>query len=134
VPERERMIELWSLGAGRSAKLFYGLTYPVLAKLVKRSYCPSSEDVERAKAAFRQALARFDQLLSRSPYLLGDSLTRADICVASLIAPFLSPPEHAVNFAPLPAELQRFVDEFKDGTTARHVLRIYREYRHPPAP
>lgn len=132
---RQRMIELWSLGRAPWAKLFYAVTYPLLALLVRRMYRAYPEEVERAKAAFRRALDRTDGLLANNAFLLGDSLTRADVCVAALIAPFLSPPEHAVQFAPLPDELRAFVDEFKDGPTARHVLRLYREYRYPaPAP
>ena len=130
---RQRMIELWSLGRKPWTKLFYAVTYPLLARLVKRMYRTNPEEVERAKAAFRRALNRTDELLSNNAFLLGDSLTRADVCVAALIAPFLDPPEHAVRFAPLPDELRAFADEFKDGPTARHALRIYREYRLPPS-
>jgi glutathione S-transferase len=134
LPERQRMIELWSLGRGPWAKLFYGVTYPWLAWAVKRMYRLSPAEVERAKAAFRRALVRTDELLSSNPFLLGQSLTRADVCVAALIAPLLSPPEHEFQFAPFPAALQDFVDELESGPTARHVRRLYRDYRSPPSP
>lgn len=131
--DRKHMIALWAWGGPRWARLFYWLMYPLLSRLVKRKYKPFPAEVARAKAAFREALVRTDELLSRKPFLLGDSLTRADVCVAALIAPFLDPPEHAVQFAPLPPGLGAFVDEFKNGPTAQHVLHLYREYRLPPS-
>lgn len=126
---RAEMIQLWSLQGPKWAKAFYFFTYPFVAAIVKRMYRPVPSEVERAKAAFRLALDRTDELLGRSPYLLGSSLTRADITVAALLAPFLRPPEHPVAFPELPPGMQAFCDEFADGATARHVRRLYREYR-----
>ena len=134
LPERQRMTELWSLGRGPWAKLFYAVTYPGIARAVKRMYRAEPAEVERAKTAFRRALLRTDELLSHHPFLLGESLTRADICVAALIAPLLSPPEHDIQFSPYPAALQDFVDELANSPTARHVRRLYRDYRSPPSP
>jgi hypothetical protein len=55
---RQRTIELWSLGRKPWVRLFYAVTYPLLALLVKRMYRINPEEVERAKAAFRRALDR----------------------------------------------------------------------------
>ncbi len=85
--------------------------------------------LEKHDEDFGQTLGRWG--LGSGPYLMGDTLSRADVTVASLLAPLTCPPEHLLRWpASFPEELGAFVDEFRDRPTWEFVRRMYREHRH----
>ena len=73
-----------------------------------------------------------DRALAKSRYLLGDTLSRADVTVASLLALLCQPPEHLVRWPIAPGSdstLTALRTELEARPTWAFVRRMYREHR-----
>lgn len=128
--QRRTIVDLWSQGGPAWSRAFLNLGYPLLAKGVARKYKVRPDKVAEAKELFRRSFDQFNVLLRDSPYLIGDHITRADITVASLLAPLCSPPEHLTRWpAQLPEEIAAFQNEFRGHPTWNFVLRLYHQQR-----
>lgn len=127
--DRKVVTRLWCDSGPFWGRAFYALAYPQVAKVVRRTYCGSPEKLREAEAALSEGLAITNAALKGAPYLAGDRVTRADVAVAALLAPFCRPPEHSVAWPELPLPLSELVEAHRDGPTLRHVLRMYREHR-----
>lgn len=128
--ERRKVTGLWRQGGPWWGGAFYGLTYPVLAQGVRRLYKIRPDKVAEAKDLFRRTMDSLDLVLRDSPYLIGDHITRADVTVASLLAPLCMPPEHVLRWdRDLPFELASFQSEFRGHPTWDFVLRLYHHHR-----
>jgi glutathione S-transferase len=113
-----------------------GALWPVLRRLTIKVLHAAPEDAADARARMEVELDWVDGLLSDGRrFLVGDRLGRADIAVASLLAPLSRPPEHPLYAAlPLPPALLRDVERWHARPTMRWALGLYRELRHQPAP
>jgi glutathione S-transferase len=127
--DRSAVIELWSQDGPAWARAFLSLSYPLLARGARRAYGIPAK-VGEAKERFRRAMEEMDRILASRPYLVADRPTRADVTVASLLAPLCRPPEHVLRWpTTMPHGLEAFVSEFRDRPTWRFVLRMYKEHR-----
>jgi glutathione S-transferase len=64
------------------------------------------------------------------PFLCGDTLSRADITAASLLAPLVNPPQHPTYSAlALPAELAATIADWQDRPTLKWVTQVYAQFR-----
>jgi glutathione S-transferase len=124
------VIDLWVQGGPVWGRAYFAVAFPLVAHLVRRTYKIRPEPIARAKDLFRRTFDTTDQMLSEGPYLLGDTLSRADVTVAALLAPLCTPAEHFLRWpAEVPPEHAKFVDEFRGRPTWDFVLRMYREHR-----
>jgi glutathione S-transferase len=95
-----------------------------------RKYELTSDKVNEAKTLFRRTFDQFNVILRDRPYLIGDYITRADVTVASLLAPLCCPPEHVMRWpAYMPEEIFAFQNEFRGHPTWNFVLRMYHHHR-----
>jgi glutathione S-transferase len=120
---------LWLQHGPRWGPAVYALTYPLLARAIRRGYHIEPGRVRAAQDEFRRLFDELDVRLSRSDYLLGPTVSRLDRSVSALLAPLVRPPEHLLDWPAFPAELVPFVREFENRPTWSHVLRMYREHR-----
>jgi glutathione S-transferase len=64
------------------------------------------------------------------PFLCGDTLSRADITAASLLAPLVNPPQHPTYSAlALPTALAETIADWQDRPTFKWVAQIYAQFR-----
>ncbi|MEP7127029.1 MAG: glutathione S-transferase family protein [Byssovorax sp.] len=127
---REIVIDMWTQNGPWWGRAYFAVAFPVVAHLVRRTYKIRPDAVQRAKDLFRRTMDTTDQALAKGPYLLGDTLSRADVTVAALLAPLCTPPEHVLRWpTEIPPEHAAFVEEFKGRPTWDFVLRMYREHR-----
>jgi glutathione S-transferase len=64
------------------------------------------------------------------PFLCGDTLSRADITAASLLAPLVNPPQHPTYSAlALPTALAETIAGWQDRPTFKWVAQMYRQFR-----
>ena len=68
-------------------------TFPLIRRGVVRQFAIDENSVEQAAQAVTRAGERFADELGPSGYLVGDSLTVADLTAAALVAPVVAPEE-----------------------------------------
>ena len=93
----------------------------------------SSEDAERARAGIVAAMDRLDAELAQGngEFLVGDSLSVADVTAASLFYPLVVPPEGPLSAdLPTPPALDRFRESLSDRRGYRWVEDTFRRHRH----
>jgi glutathione S-transferase len=115
---------------------------PVLRLAVTNMLGVTPSRAERALERTRQAFDEVDALLADGRrYLLGDSLSFADITFASLAALAVLPPEYAgrglagrrLALEDLDPDWRKDVEAFRRRPAGQFVLRLYREERLRPA-
>jgi glutathione S-transferase len=136
LPHREFVGALFTQRGPWWGKLFYRLAYPKIAQAIRVMYdideTTAAADAERVLAAYR----RLDEMLARSPYLLGERFTRADLTLAALTAPIWRPPEHPTRWPSeslYPDVLRKWIDQLSRFRIREHALRMYREQRRATA-
>ena len=129
---RSVVVDMWSQDGPAWSRAFFAVAFPFVARGVRQRYAIRPDAVEEAKDLFRSTMDRTDRALAEGPYILGDSLSRTDVTVASLLAPLCCPPEHVLRWPPetlMPPGHRAFVDEFRGRPTWDFVMRMYREHR-----
>jgi glutathione S-transferase len=115
---------------------------PVLRAAVRQMLGVSPSRAEKALGRTRQAFDEVDALLADGRrFLLGDSLSFADITFASLAALAVLPPEYAgrslagrrLALDELDPAWREEVEAFRRRPAGQFVLRLYREERLRPA-
>jgi len=119
------------------------LATPILVFAVKRMLGVTPARGARALEKTRESFAEVDQLLADGRrYLLGNTMTFADVTFASLAALAVLPPEYAgrslrgrmLTLDDLDADWRAEIEGFRQRPSGQFVLRLYREERlQPPA-
>ena len=114
------------------------LATPILVFAVKQMLGVTPARGARALEKTRESFAEADRLLADGrPYLLGDTMTFADIAFASLAALAVLPPEYAgrslrgrmLTLDDLDADWRAEIEGFRQRPSGQFVLRLYREER-----
>ena len=93
----------------------------------------SDEDAERAREGIVGAFDKLEAELEKGEgeFLVGDSLSVADIAAASLFYPVVVPPEGPLNpDLPRPPAFERFRESLSDRRGYRWVQEMFRRHRH----
>jgi glutathione S-transferase len=131
LPRRASTVRAWSDRAPALERRLVPLLYPLLAAAVRSNLKLHTGSVPEQRAIIDESLARLEPHLG-GRYLVGDSLTAADLAFASLFAPAVLPPEYQ---GPLPSRdelpdpMRREVDAFREHPAGQFTLRLYREQR-----
>jgi glutathione S-transferase len=115
------------LGKAKPLVGAYGRVYTSL-----RWGANKSEDAQRAREAIVAAFDKLEAELEKGEgeFLVGDSLTVADITAASLFYPIVVPPEGPLDPAlPRPAGLERFRESLRDRSGWKWVEETFRRHR-----
>lgn len=125
-------VPLWTQGGPRGMRLLYRATWPLMAGLVRRSYCRTPERVAEARDRLCRAVDELDTLLEQQSFLSGERFGRLDLSVAALLGPLIRPPGHVCAWPEKqPAPLEALEAELGDSRVVQHSLRMYAEYRAP---
>ena len=117
---------LWTQHGPAWGKLFYAVAYPALARAVRRRYALKPDTRRR----FLDAIEKFDAALEGREFLAADAFGRADLTLAALLAPLITPPEHPLTWPDrVPPEPVELADRIRDSATWRHAERMYRDHR-----
>jgi glutathione S-transferase len=109
---------------------------PVIKAVLRRQYRIYPPKVEESRVKVMEALDRLDRELQNDPsrYLVGSSLTVADITAASLIAPIAgiegSPYAFRPEF-PMPKAIVQMAEELRARPAGQWLRRLYQQDRHP---
>jgi glutathione S-transferase len=128
---RREIVDLWTQGGPWWGRALYAVTLPLVGKKVRELYDIHPDAIAEAKDAFYRAFDETDRALAgNARYLAGDRFSRADIAVASLLAPSCMPKQHVVRWPETrPPELDAFLADLRGRPTWEFVLRMYREHR-----
>ena len=122
----------------RWQRLLLRLIAPLLRVAVRAMLGVNPARAERALQRTRESFDQVDEMLADGRrYLMGTSLSFADITFASLAAIAVLPPEYAgrnlvgrrLRIDDLDAEWRALVEEFRARPAGQFVLRLYREDR-----
>ena len=114
----------------RVKQLFFSLFYPVLRYRIYQTYVISAAKVEQAKRDFDIAMSEIENIIKRRPYLVGETFTRADLSVASMLSLLVMPPEHPFPWREIPdPHARNFCDEYRDHPVSEWVRKMYRDHR-----
>jgi glutathione S-transferase len=131
--DRKLVTRLWSDRGPWWAGAFYAVTYPAIAKAVRKLYCRTPQRLKAAEQDLMAGLKVTDAALEKTEYLTGSKPTRADLSLAALLAPLCRPAAHPVRWPPLPSALAELVAPHLGGPTLSHVSRMYALHRHSGA-
>jgi glutathione S-transferase len=129
---RALVVQLFTQGGPWFSPWFYRWTYPQVAGVIRKMYAITPENVAADRARLDIAFDRIDQMLARSSYLVGDHFSRADLSLASLIAPLWAPPEHCTSWPSedlYPPDLKQLRTQLAGRRTREWTLRMYHEHR-----
>lgn len=120
-------------GAAPAQRRLAWLMWPLTRQLMAFGMRARPRDLKAATADVARELDVLDARLSdERPFLIGDRFSRADIAVASLLAPLAQPPEHPVYRDVVPwATYQRLIDDHRDRRSIHWVRRLYADVRQP---
>jgi glutathione S-transferase len=93
----------------------------------------SDEDAQRAREGIVAALDKLEAELEmgNGEFLVGESLSVADVTAASLFYPVVVPPEGPLSpDLPRPPALERFRESLSDRRGYRWVQETFRRHRH----
>lgn len=111
--------------------LFRGML-PVLKKKIYQAYVVSDTNIDEVKQAFGQAMETLAEQLSDRQYLVGDTFTRADLSVTSMLSLLVMPQQHPFAWQQAPrvnADTEAALASYQDHPVADWVRRIYRQHR-----
>jgi glutathione S-transferase len=109
------------------------LTWPLVRRLIASRYDVGPGAAADSRANIETELDWLDGLLADGrPYLAGDRFSRADLTVASLLAPFTRPVEMPVyRDMRVPEALAADIGRWRERPAMRFALAQYRDHRHP---
>lgn len=107
--------------------------FKLIALGLKRRYKINESNIAEQKKKFLEGVELLSDSYSKTPYLVGDQLTIADITAASLISPLFFPKEHPNSHwfegVEFPKPMVEWVKPLYDTEYYRRVLNIYRDHR-----
>jgi glutathione S-transferase len=132
LPGSMHMIKPAFLGKVTPFHKFIGsITWLLTPTMIRKRYKIRPGAAEESRAKLEAELDWLDGLLADGrPYLAGDHFSRADITVASLLAPLI-PPEHAKTYhdMTMPDVVMSEFERWKDRPILRFVAERYRTDR-----
>jgi glutathione S-transferase len=85
--------------ASRTHRFLGDMMWPVTRRLIMQAYGVTDTAAAESRSILEVELDWLDEKLGDGrPYLAGDSFSKADVAVASLLAPFARPPEMPVYY------------------------------------
>jgi glutathione S-transferase len=111
--------------------------YPLFRFVIGKVLDPTAANVDAGLDKVREVLKRTDAWLAEGgPYLLGSRFTAADLTLACMLAPLVSPPNYGIRLPALkemPLAARSAVEEFRATRTGQYVLHLYDTQRVPRA-
>lgn len=127
----ETVKPVFAKGAGFIGGITLSLAWPkVVATMIKRMDLGADQERE-SQAIVAAELDWLDSLLAGDrEFLVGDSLSNADIAAASLIAPLFSPVNHpAADILSLPSRVAATAEQWRSRPFAKWLSKLYSENR-----
>lgn len=94
---KDLALRLWSLDAGPLQRMALRAGYGLVARVFEAGLDASEVAIKRSQRIVDRTIGELDRLAaSGRPFLVGDTLTVADITAAAMLSPLACPDEHPV--------------------------------------
>ncbi|NQZ58043.1 MAG: glutathione S-transferase family protein [Lentisphaeraceae bacterium] len=111
-------------------KAIVALLYPVLRRKMHKQFVVSEERVEQARSDFDDTMNELADLLGQRAYLIGDTFTRADLSVASMLSLLVMPEEHPFPWREYPnPQARAFHTKYQTHPVFIWAKEIYKKHR-----
>ena len=129
--DRPLMLELMAVKAPKVEAMALRATSPLVIGFLKRGLRLGDAAIEKSMMRIAQIFEDMGKRLEGRKYLVGDSLTAADLTFAALGSPVILPPEHplAIVIGKAPDEMRRTIEAMRELPAGRFITRLYREHR-----
>ncbi|MBD2775329.1 glutathione S-transferase family protein [Iningainema tapete] len=121
----------WCKGVPFFERAFFPIVFPTVRSMLRNRFNITPESAAQAYEQIKSIFAQVDEILADGrAYLVGDSLSAADITFAALAAPAVAPPEHPsgrTNLQELPPKMVAEINAFRETPAGAYVLRLYRD-------
>jgi glutathione S-transferase len=111
------------------------ILFPLMLMYIRRHLAVSHDNVERGLQVITSVFDKVAATLRDGRrFLVGDSLTAADITFASMAAPVLLPPEYGIVLPTLdaaPEEARSDIQRFREHPAGQFALGLFKTIRHP---
>ncbi len=100
---------------------------------MKKGMNINKKSAERAYKKLKEIMEEYESMAD-GDYFVGSRLTIADIAFASLAGPLVLPDQYGSivpSLDELPPALYDIVQEFRNMTSGKRVLRLYEQFRAP---
>jgi len=132
LPHKKLVLDVMSYNTPSHEINWISRLYPAFSFMMRRAMNVNAQNAKRAHSAILQIFEDIEER-AKGEFLVGHTLSIADISFASLSAPILSPAKYGVTtvpkFSKLPSDLQNIIHGFRQTTGGKRVLRLYETYR-----
>jgi glutathione S-transferase len=134
--DRKTMRKAWCNATPQFERVGFEIAFPLISAKVRQVYNITADSAASSLQGIKEIFEIVDRRLAGGKtYLVGDTISAADITFAALTAPVLLPPEHPVLVAKieeLPIEMATVIKELQSTAAGVYALRLYREQRRVP--
>lgn len=131
--DRKTMRTAWCIGTPLFERIGFEIAFPFMSSKVRQLYSITADSAAAALQGIQEIFEIVNQRLAGGKtYLVGDTISAADITFAALAAPVLLPSEHPVSLAKiaeLPIKMAAVIKELQSTAAGVFALRLYREQR-----
>ncbi len=131
--DRKTMRRAWCNSTPVLERIGFEIAFPLISAKVRQVYSITAESAASSLQGIKEIFEIVDRRLAGGKtYLVGDTISAADITFAALAAPVLLPPEHPImvsKIADLPIEMAAVIKELQATVAGVYALRLYREQR-----
>lgn len=122
---------LWTPDSNVLQRRFISASFPALRSVFRRRFDLSEKRVDYSRAVIEEGFAFLDaRLADGREFLVGDTLSAADITACALLAPLIGPDEHELySHADTRAKIAPRINDWLRRPSAEWVRRRYRERR-----
>jgi glutathione S-transferase len=133
LPKRDLTLRMARDGAPKTEHAMLRVLFPVARKMMQRAMKITPGGAERSRQKIDSVFAEIAKMLADGrKFLIGESLSAADITFASLAAVVLLPEQYAATLPrieDLPAEAQVHIRGWREHPAGQFALRMFRDYR-----
>ena len=132
LPNPDSVVPLFAHGQPLAARILVRAAFPVVRAGIRRILEIGADSAQRSREKTVSAMDRLEEEIGPSGYLVGDSLTVADITAAALFYPVVRPAEFPYPMVrELPPAAREFLDDLARRPGGQWVAQMYRRHRNP---
>jgi glutathione S-transferase len=130
---REMMLKLFCAGVEPVEQELFAIVFPSIQAAMRHWMNITAESATAAQDTIKRIFEEVSGMLADGrTYLVGDSLSAADLTFACLSAPAVWASEYGAwlpEFSEIPGEMQAVIEELRETPAGKYALRLFREER-----